>query len=254
MSRIEPYPPANTDAEAAVLGAIFIDPDAKAAVAAILTPDDFYRETCRWVYQAMLDLGDTPADAVTVADLLDKRGQLDQAGWGIINELIAKAPSSLYAEHYARIVAGDARCRRWIAGSSRIASAAYRDGGQDPAEVARELLLHDRRPGGWQWRTLQAAYRPRPPRQYLAGGLLPLPSLAVLFGPPGSLNNRASVVYQSPPVIGGTGKQGTGDTVVLHFSTTPALRRNPYRRTHAPSALRLTTYLTADSFQLSAVR
>jgi len=185
MSRIERYPPANPDAEAAVLGAILIDPDAKAVVAAILKPEDFHRETYRWVYQAILDLGDTPADAVTLPDLLDKRGQFDQLGWGIVNELIAKAPFSPYAEYYARIVADCARRRRWIAAAGRIATAAYRD--QDPAEAAREMLLQDRRPSGWQWRTLRAAYRPRPPRQYLAGGLLPLPSLAALFGPPGSL-------------------------------------------------------------------
>ena len=138
MSRIEPYPPADPDAEAAVLGSILIDPDAKAVVAAILKPEDFYRETYRMVYQAILDLGDTPADSLTVTSLLDKRGQLDQVGWGIVNELVARTPTSLHVEHYARLVAGCARHRRWIAASGRIAAAAYHDGDQDPADVARE--------------------------------------------------------------------------------------------------------------------
>lgn len=187
MSRIEPYPPANPDAEEAVLGSILIDPDARAVVASIVAPDDFSRPNYRAVYQAMIDLGDTPADVVTVSALLDERRQLDGLGWGILNELVGKTPTSLYAEHYARIVAECARRRRWIAGSGLIAGAAYRDGDRDPADIARELLLQDRRPGGWQWRTLQAAYLPRPPRQYLAAGLLPLPSLVALFGLPGSL-------------------------------------------------------------------
>jgi len=92
MSRIEPYPPANPDAEKAVLGSILIDPDARAVVAAILKPEDFSRQDNRLVYQAIVDLGDTPADAVTVPALLDGRGQLDGLGWGIVNELVDRTP------------------------------------------------------------------------------------------------------------------------------------------------------------------
>jgi replicative DNA helicase len=83
MPRIEKYPPSNPEAEEAVLGSILIDPDARAVVAAILAPEDFSREDNRCIYQAMVDLGDTPADAVTVSALLDERGQLDGLGWGI---------------------------------------------------------------------------------------------------------------------------------------------------------------------------
>ena len=34
----------------------------------------------------------------------------------------------------------------------------------------------------WQWRTLADAYKEKPPREYVVKGLLPLPSLNVLFG------------------------------------------------------------------------
>lgn len=37
------------------------------------------------------------------------------------------------------------------------------------------------------WRTLHDAYLEKPPRQYLVGKMLPLPSLSILFGNPGSL-------------------------------------------------------------------
>ena len=187
MPRIEKYPPADPEAEAAVLGSILIDPDARALVAEILKPEDFSREDHRCIYQAIIDLGDTPADVVTVSALLEQRGQLDGLAWGILTQLVNDTPTSVHAEHYARIVAERARLRRWIDGSGLIAGAAYRGGDRDPADIATELLLQDHRPGGWHWRTLQAAYLPRPPRQYLAGGLLPLPSLSALFGPPGSL-------------------------------------------------------------------
>lgn len=39
----------------------------------------------------------------------------------------------------------------------------------------------------WQWRTLADAYAPKPPREYVIKGLLPLPSLNILFGNPGDL-------------------------------------------------------------------
>lgn len=189
MARIEKHPPANPEAESAVLGALLIDPDARRAVARILQPEDFYTPKHALVYRAIIDLGDVPADPVTVEDLLEKRGQLDQVGWGIVNELISKTPSSLHASHYAGLVADCARRRRWIDAAGRIAGAAYSDDGADPGEVARQLLQEDRRPGGWKWKTLAAAYEPRPARRYLAGGLLPLPCLAVLYGPPGALKS-----------------------------------------------------------------
>jgi AAA domain/DnaB-like helicase N terminal domain len=187
MPRIEPYPPADPEAEKATLGSILIDPDARALATEILKPEDFFREDNRCIYQAIVDLGDTPADVVTVSALLEQRGQLGGLAFGMLVDLANTTPTSVNAEHYARIVAERARRRRWIAGAGLIAGAAYHDDGRDPADIARELLLQDRRPGGWHWRTLQAAYAPRPPRRYLAGGLLPLPSLAALFGPPGSL-------------------------------------------------------------------
>lgn len=39
----------------------------------------------------------------------------------------------------------------------------------------------------WQFRTLKQAYELKPPREYLTEGLLPLPSLTVVYGSPGSL-------------------------------------------------------------------
>lgn len=43
----------------------------------------------------------------------------------------------------------------------------------------------------WQRYTLADAYKPRPPRRYLVDGLLPVPSLSIVFGGPGSLKSRS---------------------------------------------------------------
>lgn len=43
--------------------------------------------------------------------------------------------------------------------------------------------------GMWKRFTLADAYKPRPPRRFLIDGLLPVPSLSIVFGGPGSLKS-----------------------------------------------------------------
>ena len=49
--RIVPF---NVEAEEAVLGSVLLDPGALVQVLSFLKPEHFYRETDRWVYEAML--------------------------------------------------------------------------------------------------------------------------------------------------------------------------------------------------------
>lgn len=56
---------------------------------------------------------------------------------------------------------------------------------KDP-ELA-ELYSGDTEPASWEWRTLKTAYEPKPPREYVVEGVLPLPSLSVFYGYPGGL-------------------------------------------------------------------
>lgn len=45
----------------------------------------------------------------------------------------------------------------------------------------------------WPWRSLAQAREPKPPRAYAVPGLLPLPSLSILFGAPGSLKTMLAM-------------------------------------------------------------
>src|SRR5919206_4646911 len=78
----EPLPPHNTDAEEAVLGSLLIDRDAVGRVAAILRPDDFYRERNGAIYAAMLALYERhePVDFMTLSDELQRTGRYDEVG------------------------------------------------------------------------------------------------------------------------------------------------------------------------------
>src|SRR5258705_1608883 len=75
-------PPQDAAAEQAVLGGMLLSKDAIADVLERLRPGDFYRPAHQNVYDAVLDLygRGEPADAVTVAAELDRRGLLRRIG------------------------------------------------------------------------------------------------------------------------------------------------------------------------------
>lgn len=127
---VERQPPANTEAEEAVLGALLIDPDAILRIATFLQPDDFYVPRHRMVFEAILQLHERrePADLVTLTDELERRGQLSAVGGApYLTGLINATPTSIHAEYYARIVERTAVLRRLIGAATEIAKLAYKD-------------------------------------------------------------------------------------------------------------------------------
>jgi len=126
----EQLPPQNVDAEMSVLGSLLIDHEAITKVASFLHPDDFYRESHRLIYEAMLNLYERrePADLVTVANELERRGHLTEVGGdAYLLSLVNRVPTSAHVEHYARIVEQTAVRRRLIKAAGEIAALAYRE-------------------------------------------------------------------------------------------------------------------------------
>jgi replicative DNA helicase len=110
-------PPHNTDAEQSVLGAMLESKEAIANVVEVLTADDFYTPAHSLVYAAILNLygGGRPADAITVAEELARRGELENIGGRpYILGLLEAYPTASSAAHYARIVEEHALLRRLI--------------------------------------------------------------------------------------------------------------------------------------------
>ena len=92
-------PPQNLDAEESVLGAMMLSPGAIASVSEILTSDgrEFYRESHAKIYRAALGLyaKGEPVDAITLADELDERSELENVGGKFrIHELASVAPAT----------------------------------------------------------------------------------------------------------------------------------------------------------------
>jgi len=94
-------------AEAAVLGSILLDRECAAEVFELVTPDDFDDPRHRRVFDAVRVLWDRgeSIDFVTVADELERRGQLDDAGGrGFVRGLPEQVPTAVHALRHARIV------------------------------------------------------------------------------------------------------------------------------------------------------
>jgi replicative DNA helicase len=132
-------PPHDAAAEQAVLGGMLLSKDAIADVLERLRPNDFYRPAHQNVYDAVLDLygRGEPADAVTVAAELDRRGLLRRIGGApYLHTLISTVPTAANAGFYAGIVAEKALLRRLVEAGTRVVQYGYAGAeGADVAEV-----------------------------------------------------------------------------------------------------------------------
>jgi replicative DNA helicase len=125
---IDRLPPQSIEAEQSVLGALLIDKDAVVEVADVLHPDDFYRNHHGTIYRAVLELYEKrePVDIVTVAEVLERTGQLDAVGGSsYLASLMNLTPTAVNAAHYARLVERKAILRNLIAAAGRIAAIGY---------------------------------------------------------------------------------------------------------------------------------
>jgi len=145
--RVRPdrIPPQNLEAEESVLGAMMLSAEAIADVLERLKAEDFYRSAHTTIFSAILDVyaRGEPVDAITVAEELKRRGDLEAVGGHLrIHELVNAVPTPAGAGHYARIVAEAGLLRRLINAAGEIVELGY-SSPSDPryaAEMAEELI------------------------------------------------------------------------------------------------------------------
>lgn len=121
-------PPQNIEAEQAVLGAIFLEPQSLTLASEILIPEDFYRGAHQRIYTAMLKLNDggKAVDLITVTAELSAGNNLeDTGGVSYLSELAASVPTAANIEYYAKIVEEKSLLRRLIRTATDIAQDGY---------------------------------------------------------------------------------------------------------------------------------
>ena len=124
----ERTPPHDVAAEQCVLGGMLLSKDAISDVIEVIRPTDHYRPAHQLVHEAILDLygRGEPADAITVANELSRRGEIARVGGGpYLHTLIASVPTAANAGYYARIVRERAILRRLVEAGTRIVQFGY---------------------------------------------------------------------------------------------------------------------------------
>jgi len=133
-------PPHDVAAEQCALGGMLLSKDAISDVMETIRPDDHYRPAHQIIHEAILELygRGEPADAVTVSDLLNKRGELTRVGGpSYLHTLIASVPTAANAGYYARIVRERAILRRLVEVGTRIVQLGYSGDGEADELVDR---------------------------------------------------------------------------------------------------------------------
>ena len=124
-------PPHSIEAEQSVLGSIFLDPETVVNVLEYLETSDFYRKNHQIIFDAILQLNNRneAIDVVTIANELDTKNQLENAGgMEYLAELAVAVPTSANVEYYAKIVEEKSILRNLIRSATEIVRKGYEEG------------------------------------------------------------------------------------------------------------------------------
>ena len=130
-------PPQNIDAEEAILGGIFLDPEALGRVADLIRPEAFYLTAHQEIFRATLALQNKgmPTDLMSVSAWLRDRGLLEKVGGqNKLIQLIDRTVSAVNIDQYAALVVDKYMRRKLIQIGGEISQLGY-DASQDLPQV-----------------------------------------------------------------------------------------------------------------------
>lgn len=143
---LEKIPPHNIEAEEAVLGSIFIDPESILKIADMLKPEYFYKEINGIIYSSIIDLygNREPIDIVSLSNKLKEHEKLDHIGGrSYLASLANKVPTARNITTYAEIIQKKATLRKLITSASQIVGLGFseNDEVEDTLDKAEQLLF-----------------------------------------------------------------------------------------------------------------
>jgi len=125
-------PPQNLEAESSVLGGVLLENDAINLILELLKPEDFYRESHRKIFRAMIEITDRndPVDLITLSEFLKSKNELEAVGGtAYLASLADFVPTAANISHYARIVREKGILRSLISTATEIATRGYEEQG-----------------------------------------------------------------------------------------------------------------------------
>lgn len=129
-------PPQSLDSEKAVLGSIMLRPGALTEIADRLSPEAFYADKHKKIFEVMLELysKNEPIDLLSISHVLKEKKRIDAIGGArYLTELSNAVPSSTNISYYTDIVEQKYILRRLIESADSLSEMAY-DGGTKPLE------------------------------------------------------------------------------------------------------------------------
>lgn len=121
-------PPQNIEAEQSLLGCLMLDKNAIIRVSDSIGSEDFYKDSHKQIYGAMLDLfqKSEPIDIVSISGKLKEKGILEQIGGSAyLTSLINTVPTATHVANYAKIVREKKILRDLIDASVKIGLDAF---------------------------------------------------------------------------------------------------------------------------------
>ena len=131
-------PPHSIEAEQAILGGLFLDPEAWTKVAERIRADDFYRSDHSLIFSSIseLDTEGKPFDLVMVAEHLENNQKLDDAGGlSYLSALAENIPGASNITAYADIVRKRSILRQLIRATSEISDSVFNPMGRSSNEI-----------------------------------------------------------------------------------------------------------------------
>ena len=126
-------PPHSLEAEAALLGSIMLRPDAIYEILDLVTPNSFYFEKHKMIFETMLELfgKHQPIDILSLSSRLKEKDLLERVGGAtFLTELSSAVPSSANIKHYAEIVMKKYMMRQLIEASEHLSHLGFNEAGE----------------------------------------------------------------------------------------------------------------------------
>ncbi len=125
---VDKIPPQSIEAEQSVLGSMIIEKEAVFVATELLREEDFYRTAHRKIFEAIIALSEKgePVDLVTLADELQRRHSLEEAGGtAYLSALAGAVPTAANVRYYTLIVREKAILRSLIHTATKIVTGCY---------------------------------------------------------------------------------------------------------------------------------
>src|SRR5512138_567151 len=121
-------PPQSIEAEMSILGGVLLDNEAINRALEVIQPEEFYRESHRKIFRAMIDLSNNgePCDLITLTTVLKKKGELEDTGGGAyLATLVDYVPTAANIAFYCKIVKEKAIARNLITAATDIVTQSF---------------------------------------------------------------------------------------------------------------------------------